>query len=91
MDLEQILHNLKRISPEILAEKLNVSVCQASNICIEYVKKGLLEMRFEVICPECSSTVLFKSVMDIPDKIHCECGNNFMPMRENIRIVFEVV
>ena len=90
-ELLKIIPEHERIMPEAIAEKLKINLCQASNLCMKLVERGLLDMRFEVVCPKCSSATAFKSVMEIPDEIRCKCGNVFIPLRENIRIFFERV
>ncbi len=87
--MEEEIFELDEITFETVAKKLNISVCEASNLCMKLVERGLLEMFFDIICPKCKSTAgTYKSLIEIPDEVKCVCGNVFMPMRENIKVYF---
>jgi len=88
-EILKILEEFKEIEPEVIAKRLNTSVCHATNICLKLVEEGKLKLKFKVICPRCREVCAeFESIMDIPDDLQCRCGYKFMPMKENIKMVF---
>jgi len=88
-DIIKVLEEFEEIEPEVIAKRFNTSVCHATNVCLKLVEEGKLKLKFKVICPRCREVCAeFESIMDIPDELQCGCGYRFMPMRENIRMVF---
>ena len=89
-ELDRVLELISgEIEPEFIAEKLNTSVCHATNLCLKLVESGKLKLKFKVVCPRCRSICAeFENIMDIPDEVECRCGYKFMPMKENIKMVF---
>ncbi len=87
---ERVLEIVKgEVTPEEIAKALNTSVCHATNVCLKLVEKGKLGMKYKVICPKCGEvSAEYGSIMEIPDEVECRCGHKFMPVKENIKIVF---
>lgn len=91
MDLSNLLKEESEIIPEVVAKRLNVCVCQVVNECLKLVKEGKLKLKHRVICPRCKNVYKeFESLMEIPDEIRCSCGYTFVPMRDEIEMVFKV-
>ncbi len=90
--LEEILPEIptKRVSPILIAKKLNIDKRKAIDLCVALEKLGLAKIRYEITCPECASDVLvLDDLKDIPtDKIQCDvCGTWFIPTEDDIWIV----
>ncbi len=90
-ELERVLNQFSdEIDPEDLAKRLGTSVCHATNLCLKLVEEGKLNLFFKVTCPRCGRSWKFGGIMEIPDEIECECGNEVVPDRENTKMVFSV-
>lgn len=89
-ELDRVLELISgEIEPDVLAKMLNTSVCHATNLCLKLVEKGKLKLKFRISCPNCGEVCAeFENIMDIPDELECRCGYKFMPMKENMKIVF---
>lgn len=90
--LKEILPEIptKRVSPLLIAKKLNIDKKTAIDICVALEKLGLAKIRYEITCPECASDVLvLDNLKDIPkNKIQCDiCGTRFIPTEDDIWIV----
>ncbi len=90
-ELDEILEiPSDELDPEVVARRLNTSVCHATNLCLKLVEVGKLRLKFKVFCPKCGDVCAeFERIMDIPDELRCGCGYAFMPARENMKIVFK--
>ncbi|GEM_PF-5375334 len=88
MNINDIL-KFEEIDPKIVAERFGISVCQATNLCLKLVEKGKLKMKFKLICPNCGRVCAeFESIMDVPEEAKCRCGHEFMPMRDDLKVIF---
>jgi len=98
---EPIIGNLKkilgevskeRVSPLLIAKKLDVNVDLAFHICLSLVKEGLASIKYEITCPECSTDmVVVDSLRKLPKgEIICDvCGECFVPTHDDIWVVFD--
>ncbi len=82
----------ERVSPILIAEKLNVDEKTALDICLSLVKAGLVSVRYEITCPECSSDVIVvDSLRKLPKNYFvCDvCGERFIPSPDDVWTVFD--
>ncbi len=92
-DLDKVLELIsEEVEPEEIAKMLGTSVCHATNLCLKLVEMGKLKLKFRVFCPKCGRVCAdYEGIMEIPDEIECECGEIFMPTRDDIKMIFSKV
>ncbi len=84
--------DLARIRPLALARHWGVDELQTIEMCLQSVKTGLLEMRWDLLCPRCRGAKLAVAALDqLPDGAHCgscniEYGRNFS---RNVELTFQ--
>lgn len=80
-----------RVSPLLIAERLDIDANQAFTLCLSLVKEKLASIQYEITCPACSSDVIIvDNLRRLPKKeIKCDiCDKSFEPTLDDIWIVF---
>ena len=68
--------DLERIRPLELARRWDTSERQAIEMCLQSVKEGLLELRWDLLCPRCRGAKLTATSLDrLPSGAHCSSCN----------------
>lgn len=68
--------DLERIRPLELARRWGAADRQAVEMCLQSVKEGLLEMRWDLLCPRCRGAKLTSATLDqVPKGAHCSSCN----------------
>lgn len=68
--------DLERIRPLELAKRWEATDRQAIEMCLQSVKEGLLELRWDLLCPRCRGAKLTASTLDqLPKGAHCTSCN----------------
>lgn len=66
-------HDLSRMRPFELAEALELSPERALDLCLQATIAGLLELRWELICPSCRTGAEAASSLNVlPEGGHCQ-------------------
>src|SRR5262249_5116805 len=64
--------DLWRIRPLALARQWKSDALPVIEACLQSVKSGLLELRWEVLCPRCRVAKAWSGSLDrLPDSAHC--------------------
>jgi len=65
---------------------------EAEDFFLPLLKKGELEGKLEVRCPNCGKDVeIYDRVSQVPEEIECEiCGSQFSKSMDYIEIILEV-
>jgi class 3 adenylate cyclase len=68
-----------RIRPFDLAEELHTDERETLAVCLQAVKSGLLELRWELVCPSCrTGTESAEALSELPAAGHCQlCDLSF--------------
>ena len=96
--LKTVLHQwapqeLSRIRPLSIAERMNVSSTEMVDACLLAATEGLLNLRWDILCPACRVTAASTdSLSNIASTTHCEaCDVDFKSNLGNaIEMVFRV-
>lgn len=91
--IDQIIASLprfKRISFLLLSKRLKISKELSYNVALFCVEEGLMEIKYEITCPNCSSDLL--SISNLSDiqksEITCDiCEEKFIPSENDLWIV----
>ncbi len=68
--------DLERIRPLELARRWDVNERLATEMCLQSVKEGLLELRWDLLCPRCRGAKLTVAALDLlPRGAHCSSCN----------------
>ena len=68
--------DLMTIRPIVLAKRWNASVRSVVELCLQSVKEGLLELRWDLLCPRCRGAKLAVTSLDqLPRGAHCNSCN----------------
>ncbi|MDF1792661.1 MAG: adenylate/guanylate cyclase domain-containing protein [Thalassobaculaceae bacterium] len=68
--------DLIRIRPRRLAREWREDSLAVTELCLEAVRDGLLESRWDLLCPRCRGAKLTAHSLDqVPDAAHCESCN----------------
>lgn len=68
--------DLIRIRPRRLAREWREDDLAVTELCLEAVRDGLLESRWDLLCPRCRGAQLSVSSLDqVPDAAHCDSCN----------------
>ena len=68
--------DLMRIRPRRLAREWPADPLEVTELCLEAVRDGLLESRWDLLCPRCRGAQLSVSSLDrVPASAHCESCN----------------
>lgn len=68
--------DLERIRPLELARRWDATDRQAIEMCLQSVKEGLLELRWDLLCPRCRGAKLTATALDqLPSGAHCSSCN----------------
>lgn len=68
--------DLIRIRPRRLARDWQVDELSVTELCLEAVRCGLLESRWDLLCPRCRGAQLSAHALDqVPDAAHCDSCN----------------
>ena len=68
--------DLERIRPLELGRRWDTSERQAIEMCLQSVKEGLLELRWDLLCPRCRGAKLTATSLDrLPSGAHCSSCN----------------
>lgn len=68
--------DLVRIRPIALARDMNVGTRQMVEACLQAVRVGLLQQRWDLLCPRCRGAKLTVDGLDqLPDEAHCSACN----------------
>ncbi len=68
--------DLERIRPLELARRWDATDRQAIEMCLQSVKEGLLQMRWDLLCPRCRGAKLTATTLDqLPKGAHCTSCN----------------
>ncbi len=81
-----------RIQPLALAERLDITPDQAVHGCLEAVRRGVLELTWDLMCPSCQGAKKSKTTLDLVDgEVHCpSCNIRFDPnFADAVEVVFQ--
>lgn len=68
--------DLVRIRPRRLAREWGEEDLAVTELCLEAVRDGLLESRWDLLCPRCRGAQLSATSLDqMPDSAHCDSCN----------------
>jgi class 3 adenylate cyclase len=68
--------DLMAIRPKRLAKQWNVEPRNTTELCLEAVRAGLLESRWDVLCPRCRGPKGSADRLDqLPERVHCGSCN----------------
>jgi class 3 adenylate cyclase len=68
--------DLLRIRPLSLATHWRVSDREVIDVCLQAVREGLLELRWDLLCPRCRGAKLTVTSLDqLPKEAHCDSCN----------------
>jgi len=68
--------DLERIRPLELARRWDATDRQAIEMCLQSVKEGLLELRWDLLCPRCRGAKFTATALDqLPNGAHCSSCN----------------
>lgn len=68
--------DLIRIRPRRLAREWEQDDLAVTELCLESVRGGLLESRWDLLCPRCRGAQLSAASLDqVPDSAHCDSCN----------------
>ncbi len=68
--------DVMRIRPIALARAWRVPELEAIELCLEAVSAGLLELRWDLLCPRCRGAKLSAQSLDrLPQSAHCDSCN----------------
>lgn len=68
--------DLERIRPLELARRWNTDERMATEMCLQSVKEGLLQLRWDLLCPRCRGAKLTATSLDrLPSGAHCGSCN----------------
>lgn len=68
--------DLERIRPLELARRWNTNERMATEMCLQSVKEGLLQLRWDLLCPRCRGAKLTATSLDrLPSGAHCGSCN----------------
>jgi class 3 adenylate cyclase len=75
-----VLHSqevdLSRIRPIALARRWGVKPIDAIEVCLQAVRQGLLELRWDLLCPRCRVAKAWSGGLDqLPNGAHCPSCN----------------
>lgn len=68
--------DVERIRPRALARRWEVPERAAIELCLQAVRAGMLESRWDILCPRCRGAQLTATALDrLPTQAHCESCN----------------
>ncbi len=68
--------DLMRIRPLVLARRWGAGEREATEMCLQAVNDGLLELRWDLLCPRCRGAKLTVAALDrLPSEAHCNSCN----------------
>ncbi|GHD53300.1 hypothetical protein GCM10017083_29810 [Thalassobaculum fulvum] len=68
--------DVEKIRPRALARRWGVPEREAVELCLQAVRDGLLESRWDVLCPRCRGAQLAATALDrLPTRAHCDSCN----------------
>lgn len=68
--------DVERIRPRALARRWEVPERAAIEVCLQAVRDGMLESRWDILCPRCRGAQLTATALDrLPTRAHCESCN----------------
>ena len=68
--------DLEHIRPLELARRWDATDWQAIEMCLQSVKEGLLELRWDLLCPRCRGAKFTATALDQPPNgAHCSSFN----------------
>jgi len=68
--------DVERIRPIALARRWDVAERWAVELCLQAVRDGMLESRWDILCPRCRGAQLAASSLDrLPTRAHCDSCN----------------
>ena len=68
--------DLTRIRPLTLASRWSAAEREVVEMCLQAVKEGLLELRWDLLCPRCRGAKLATESLDrLPNGAHCDSCN----------------
>lgn len=89
---EIAINPVSKFYPTFVSKATNLPVDVVNEHLLEMVKKGKLELKWEVRCERC-----FRNVDTIPvqnaildEELDCLCGENVLVNRENVFPVYEI-
>jgi len=68
--------DVERIRPLALARRWAVAERDAIEVCLQSVRDGMLESRWDILCPRCRGAQITATALDrLPTRAHCESCN----------------
>ena len=68
--------DVERIRPRALARRWGVAERAAIEVCLQAVRDGMLESRWDILCPRCRGAQITATALDrLPTQAHCTSCN----------------
>jgi len=68
--------DVEKIRPPALARRWGVPEREAVELCLQAVRDGMLESRWDILCPRCRGAQLAATALDrVPTRAHCDSCN----------------
>ncbi len=83
--------DVERIRPRALARRWGVPERSAIEVCLQAVRDGMLESRWDILCPRCRGAQLAATSLDrVPTNVHCDsCNISYdRDFTENVELSF---